>query len=242
MNEILTFIAHYDGNENQIRLPDDEYHHLVRVLRCHNGDEVYVINGKGLYARGKLLLKNKYALVEILHARLIPRPTFEMILLFSPLASREKNEWIIEKAVELQCTKIIFYQSRYSVRHKINYQRLNKVAIAALKQSKNPYLPEMNEKILSFEEAMDLPFENTSKYIAWCEATPENHLLKKLSHPKNSLIVIGPEGGFDPVEIKRAQQSGFEPVSLSGLRLRSETAAIYALSVIHAKIFYDEKT
>jgi 16S rRNA (uracil1498-N3)-methyltransferase len=109
--------------------------------------------------------------------------------------------------------------------------RLDKIALSALKQSGNLYLPEIHTN-LTLSELCKLPV-NGSRFIAHCMTTEKDLLKYRYKKDSDVLILIGPEGDFSDREIDNALLQGFIPVNLGPLRLRSETAAFAAALSIH---------
>jgi 16S rRNA (uracil1498-N3)-methyltransferase len=108
--------------------------------------------------------------------------------------------------------------------------RLQKVLIAAMKQSLKAYLPVLHEPV-KFDSFIQLPFEGR-KFIASCE--PDETISLSTIYPKGTkaLILIGPEGDFSKEEIVNAKKAGFIPISLGKSRLRTETAGVVACHTI----------
>ena len=109
--------------------------------------------------------------------------------------------------------------------------RLEKTAIAAMKQSKQAILPQIDE-ITNFDNFIKQPF-NGQKYIAHCYNNEKNPLTSVYTKGQNVLILIGPEGDFSEKEVEMAINNGFIPVSLGNNRLRTETACLAACHTIH---------
>ncbi|MBL7137659.1 MAG: 16S rRNA (uracil(1498)-N(3))-methyltransferase [Bacteroidales bacterium] len=110
----------------------------------------------------------------------------------------------------------------HSERATVKSERLNKILIAALKQSLKSWLPMLHEP-QPFRELISQEFSG-QKFIAYCETGSEALLQKAYKPGEPVLILIGPEGDFSPEEVEQAKQAGFIPVSLGKSRLRTETA------------------
>jgi len=113
----------------------------------------------------------------------------------------------------------------------IKPERLNKVIIAAMKQSLKAYLPILNPAI-SYKEFVTKNFDS-EKYIAYCSDKYRDNLKDLYKKQKDAVIMIGPEGDFSEVEIDFAIDTGFKPVSLGPERLRTETAALVACHTVN---------
>jgi 16S rRNA (uracil1498-N3)-methyltransferase len=140
-------------------------------------------------------------------------------------------EWFVEKATEIGIDTITFLKCRHSERNHIKLQRLNKIAISAMKQSQKAVLPSINEMI-DFKEFISLSAKGI-KMIAHCLETGKQAIRTIYTPDNDALILIGPEGDFCHDEINAALAAGFVPVSLGESRLRTETAALVACYSIH---------
>ena len=138
----------------------------------------------------------------------------------------------MEKATEIGISQITPIICDRTERIKIKTERLEKLLVAALKQSQQTYLP-----ILSPAEAFDsfvCKQHSAQKYIAYCSETEEiQHLSRHYTPGQDVILLIGPEGDFSPKEIKSAFEQQYVPVSLGKTRLRIETAALYACTCIN---------
>lgn len=215
------------------QLPEIESYHCVKVLRMKSGDEITVTDGRGYFYNCTLIDANpKHSTVNIENRVEIPlKRSFKLHIAFSPTKQMDRNEWFVEKATELGIDKLTPIITSYSERRIIKVDRLRKTAIAAMKQSLQSYLPEIEEPI-KFNDFIKLPFEG-KKYIAHCYDMPKKPLVQDYNKGENALIVIGPEGDFSEEEINEAIKYGFIPVSLGESRLRTETAALSATHSIH---------
>lgn len=125
-------------------------------------------------------------------------------------------------------------ETEHSERRVFKAERSEKIITAALKQSLKAYRPRL-VPLTPFAEAVTRPFDGR-KFIAHCApaASPEGkrYLAETLRPGENALIMIGPEGDFSPAEIELARENGFEEITLGQQRLRTETAAVVATTMV----------
>ena len=147
-------------------------------------------------------------------------------------------EWLVEKAVEIGVGEITLLNCDHSERSFLKTDRLEKLAVSAMKQSLHTLLPEihpavnlsdwLNSHIHTFKHS------HNRRFIAHCEADkPRTPLATALQPGKDTIVLIGPEGDFSEEEIALALECGFQPVSLGPSRLRTETAALYAITAFN---------
>ena len=214
-------------------LPEDESQHCVRVLRLNEGDSIIITDGKGFLYNAILEKAHpKHCLVNITE-RSLQKPLWDntIHIAVAPTKSIDRMEWFVEKATEIGINAITCLRCRHSERREINLNRLNKIAVSAMKQSQKATLPQISEMI-DFNKFISREFAG-QKMIAHCEEN-EKLLMKEVYKPdSNALILIGPEGDFSNEEIKSAISYGFTPISLGKSRLRTETAALVACHTIH---------
>ena len=227
----MQLFYHPDFSKSPFDLPEDESKHMIRVLRKQEGDSLLLIDGKGHEAKGVLMKANpkkcSIAIEKILfHAKTLP---YHLHIAIAPTKQFERMDWFIEKAIEIGIDEISFIETQNSERDKINLERCQKIAISAIKQSKQYWLPQINP-IQKFNDF--IKHHNTSdtcKLIAWCPEDPSHTLVNRLnqSASKNIICLIGPEGDFTEAELKLAKENQYLPVSLGSNILRTETAGVY---------------
>lgn len=223
---------------SQIILNEEESKHCVRVLRLKKSDAVELIDGKGISAIAKIIDDNPkkcYLQIETVNHKPQTR-NYKLHIAVAPTKNFDRMEWFIEKAVEVGVDEISFIRCENSERTKINFERCEKIAISALKQSKQYWLPKIND-VGKFNEVMKGLSNEGIKLVAFCETeiTQTLHtLIPSSTHPQNIVILIGPEGDFTKAEIDLALQHHFKPVSFGENRLRTETAALYACMAVNA--------
>lgn len=211
----------------EMLLDPAESNHCVRVMRYRAGDRIRMIDGKGGCYEAELLNADRKACrVRIVSSErdLQPLP-YQLHIAIAPTKRMDRFEFFVEKATEIGVTSITPIVCQRSERRNMRIDRIEKVAIAAIKQSGKAFLPEIREleKFQSF-----IAHEHTgAKYIAHC-MDGERIELWDAPHAGENWILIGPEGDFTEAETAAAISRGFQPVSLGSYRLRTETAGIFA--------------
>ena len=206
-------------------LNKEESQHCQKVLRKKKNDNIFVTDGLGNFYECKIKEEIKNELkVEILNKKKTKKkPIIELAISFPK--QRIRSEWIIEKATEIGVNIITPIVCEKSERIKINYDRMNKIAISSMKQSLRTYLPIISkmQKFSEFIKKSNLD----QKFIAHCKYDSSKEKIKN-NKKKSSCILIGPEGDFSNKEIILAKKFQFKTVTLNDNRLRTETAAIIA--------------
>lgn len=223
-----------DITENTYTLSEEESKHCVRVLRMNNGDEIELMDGKGSIYKAEIIDNNpKRCTVKIVNTIKTEQRKFQLHIAIAPTKSIDRTEWFLEKATEIGVDELSLLSCQNSERTVIKAERLNKVLISAIKQSKNAYLPQLNELVDFNKFISTTQHFKGQKFIAHCYSNDLTHLKSKYSALENVLILIGPEGDFSLEEVKLAESNGFTSVSLGKNRLRTETAALYACNTIN---------
>ncbi|MCZ2129821.1 MAG: 16S rRNA (uracil(1498)-N(3))-methyltransferase [Bacteroidia bacterium] len=221
--------------EGKLVLSKDELAHCMRVMRKQVGDRIGVLNGKGCLWEAEVELNtNKTGEVKMLaktHAT--PTLNYKFHLAVAPTKSADRIEWLLEKAIETGIHRLTLIYTQRTERKHTNVERLEKIAVAAAKQSGQLLLPEINEsKFLDFIQSC----KAQAKFIAACPDLDGIQPVSALKVQKEICILVGPEGDFTPEEYQNAIQAGFQPISLGKQRFRTETAALMA---VMAKFAYD---
>lgn len=222
-------------NEN-FTLSEDESKHCIRVLRLVTGNQIVLIDGKGGWYNAIITDENpKRCVVKIVEVEQKKGDkNFHLHIAIAPTKNNDRMEWFIEKATETGIDEVSLIECKNSERNTVKTERLEKVAVSAIKQSLKAYLPQINE-LIAFTKFIDsVKNFKGQKYIAHCnEAIGKVHLKTLYTKGEEVLILIGPEGDFTPEEVKLALSNGFKEISLGDSRLRTETAALYCCTVIN---------
>jgi 16S rRNA (uracil1498-N3)-methyltransferase len=215
------------------RLPEDESRHCSKVLRLKEQDPVQLVDGRGTFYSARLAeVGSKHCRVEILEEQKeFNRQPFHIHLAVAPTKNIDRMEWLVEKTTEIGIQEITLLLCQRSERKHVNTDRLEKIAVSAMKQSVKAYLPKIND-LVPFQQFLDTtPPKKT--FIAHLEEH-NRQSLKEVFTPRDTYcVLIGPEGDFSPAEIEMAYARGIRPVTLGTSRLRTETAALVACHTLH---------
>ena len=209
-----------------------ESQHIVRVLRKREGDILWITNGKGYLFQSEITLAHdKGCKVKVLKAtEQKSHRNYYLQLVIAPTKNMDRLEWFAEKATEIGVDEIVPIICEHSERKILKIDRLEKVIIAAMKQSAQYTLPVLREPI-GFAEWVNQPFEG-QRFIAHCEETERQSFQKEIEPRQKVQVFIGPEGDFSTKEIALALQKGIKPVTFGINRLRTETAGVVAVHTV----------
>ena len=228
----------YAPSINDNFLPASEAYHVAKVLRAKPGMSVLVTDGKGSLIQAILteVSSRRVAFQATTTLSVTPR-SYKVRIAVAPTRKPERNEWMLEKLVEFGVDEIFFIKTTHthleSFGRVVNPDRMEKIAISAMKQSGQFFLPEIKTGI-QFEELLALHHHDATGFIAYVpEKATASHLATASCGSSDTLVLIGPEGDFSNEEVQAALNAGFRMVSLGPTRLRTETAAIAACHAIH---------
>jgi 16S rRNA (uracil1498-N3)-methyltransferase len=218
-----------------IPLQDQEFHHLIHVMRAREGDLVEIVNGMGQLAKAVIQsLEKKKAILSLTHV-FTQEPSETALILAQGIPRQNRLDFIAEKCTELGMTELWLFPGTKSEKKDFSENQLERVkgiTIAAMKQCGRLYLPKIKlMPALKQWKCQDLPlmfFGDVSPDVppflfAW------NALSTK---PKQALFCIGPESGFTEEETAAMKSLGACGVSLHPNILRTDTAAIAATTLL----------
>lgn len=210
------------------RLPETESQHCIKVMRLGTGDEIFATDGKGfLYKCRITATSGKRCTVDIIEKSHGERDRDYMLeIAIAPTKNIDRTEWFVEKSTEVGIDKIDFIKCRYSERKEIKCDRIEKIAVAAMKQSLKLHKPALSGMV-DLRDIIKAPFDG-QKFIAHCHGGEKKPLKDACRPGMNTLVLIGPEGDFSIEEVEAAKNAGFIEVTLGNSRLRTETAAVVA--------------
>ncbi len=214
-------------------MPGEESVHISRVLRMKPGDELKVTDGKGAIALATVENPDmKGSTIRLRELSVKERRPFSLHIAVAPTKNIARFEWFLEKATEFGIDRITPVFCDHSERQKLRTDRLEKIVIAAMKQSFNCFLPVISEPV-EFDKLMETGTDHGNRFIAWVDEEPRPHLKDACKRGTDTLILIGPEGDFSKREITLALSRGFRPVSLGSNTLRTETAALASCFIVN---------
>ena len=231
MKEVRYFYVPDAKNNNE--LPQEEATHALRVLRLKSGDDMFIMDGTGNFYHAEVsLATNKKCLYEIKET-LPQNKTWKghIHLAIAPTKNMDRIEWMTEKVTEIGFDELSFLNCAFSERKVLRTERIEKIVVSAVKQSRKPWKPIVNEMI-PFKDFISMPREGR-KFIAHCYQEIEKHDLFDIinKEKENVTILVGPEGDFSIEEVRLAIENGYESISLGQSRLRTETAGLMAVTM-----------
>lgn len=223
--------------ETKHTLPAEEARHCLRVLRMKVGDIINVTDGKGGMFDCRITdigLEN--VTLDIISSDKVKNHWQAPITLaIAPTKNSDRIEWLVEKSVEIGIDNIVLLECEHSERRRMKTERLEKIMISAMKQSLKCHLPQLEDMIPvhEFLHRQHLPQEQL--FIGYCDdSLPRLSFAKAFRPGVPTTIMIGPEGDFSQNEVEEALKAGFRAVSFGDSRLRTETAALFALAGTHS--------
>lgn len=215
-------------------LPESESAHCCRVLRLKEGDEIVVTDGKGGRFKCEILNAHpshtQFLIKEEISIK--SEKNYTLTLAVAPTKNADRMEWMVEKAVEIGVDRIVLLKCKRSERKVMRRERLQKVMIAAMKQSLGTFLPEL-EELIDFKSFINNIRKDTQKFFGYCsEKYPRKEFANELRQGGDVVVMIGPEGDFTEEEVAEAVNAGFIPVTFGEKRLRTETAGVYAVCAV----------
>lgn len=213
----------------------EESKHIIKVLRKKHHDQIALTDGNGKQYQGLLeVIDSKSCGVRISKVTHVPADNYQLHIAIAPTKKMDRLEWFVEKATEIGIHKITPILCQQSERKTVKTERLQKIAVSAMKQSMGAYLPKINP-LTDYKKTLDSIKGFCA--IAHCHKMPKT-LLHQVSTLENEIhVFIGPEGDFTEEEVSYAQAKSVIPVSLGHKRLRTETAALVTcqtIALLHA--------
>jgi 16S rRNA (uracil1498-N3)-methyltransferase len=231
-----------------LSLTGREAHHAQHVLRLRRGEQVQVLDGEGQVLECEVAeLKRGGLELRVVERRSVAALPYR-VTLAQALPKGKLFESIVQKATELGAYRIVPLITQRvvakleqdTVSEKLEKWRL--VAIEAIKQCGSTWLPRIEppetiEQFRSRQSGMELALVGSlggdSRHPGDCFS---NFVSQHGTRPKSVSVAIGPEGDFTPGELAALQLDGAHPITLGPLVLRTDTAAIYCLSIINYEL------
>lgn len=219
-------------------LDAEESAHCVKVLRHREGDQISVIDGEGTFYDCVLLdASPKCATARIVGVQPCwGAHDYVLTMAVCPTKNIDRYEWFAEKATEIGVDRIVPVIGDHSERKVLKTDRLRKILLSATKQSLKGAVPSIDEPVSVREFILSCKDSDALKLIAYCfeeSDAPRRPIMETLGGKKDVVVLIGPEGDFSREEARLAMECGFVPVHLGESRLRTETAAVTAVTAVY---------
>jgi 16S rRNA (uracil1498-N3)-methyltransferase len=222
--------------DDRVSFPGSESQHMLTSLRVRQGQTVTATDGMGKVY--EIIIDQAES--GVVAGRIIESSTIEApgisVVIFHGIVRPSRMDFMVEKCTELGARgffPVLTGRSRGGLSPK-RRERLNRIAIEALKQSQGSYLPEVHDAT-SLQDALSLASQSDQVLVAW-EGEREMTIDKALEKATQKIALwIGPEGGFTDAELSALKRLGGVGFSLGPLRLKTETAAIASTALILAE-------
>ena len=245
----------YFAKNKNLELEDSDYHHIKNVMRMKKDDIIKVVFDNVVYTCKLTSITNKSSF-EIINKEEKDKKDYSVDVAFS-LIKEQKLNYLLQKTTELGAGMLIPINTKRSVvkidkkKESSKIDRWQKICKEASEQSFRSNMPKINE-VLNLQDLIYMDYdlkllcgilslndlvkkEYDLKFF--CSLNKNTKNIKKVLQKNNKcvkiLLVVGPEGGFDPKEEEYLLNNGFVSVSLGNTVLRAETAPVVALSMIN---------
>lgn len=226
----------YFAKNKNLELEDSDYHHIKNVMRMKKDDIIKVVFDNVVYTCKLTSITNKSSF-EIINKEEKDKKGYSVDVAFS-LIKEQKLNYLLQKTTELGAGMLIPINTKRSVvkidkkKESSKIDRWQKICKEASEQSFRSNMPKINE-VLNLQDLIYMDYD--LKLL--CSLNKNTKNIKKVIQKNNKcvkiLLVVGPEGGFDPKEEEYLLNNGFVSVSLGNTVLRAETAPVVALSMIN---------
>lgn len=223
-------------------LPQEEAGHALRVLRLGLGDEFLLADGRGCFYRAIITAATGHRCTYRIEESMPQEPAWmgHLHLAMAPTKLMDRTEWFAEKATEIGFDELTFLDCQFSERRVVKEERIDKILVSAMKQSHKAWKPTLNNMV-RFREFITQEREG-DKFICHCydendieDGGAKPFLFDVIREGVPTTVLVGPEGDFSVEEVRLALQNGYKSVSLGRSRLRTETAALVAVHMMHLK-------
>ncbi len=217
-----------------ISLPDDQAHHALHVMRLRHGEIIEIFDGRGHFAQARAVIQKKHLHFQITGEVNTSAPLLFELHIASAIPKADRSEQLVESASQLGVHTLRWLDCQRSVvkfdDRGRKMEKWRRVAIESAKQCGRNWLLNIDSPI----PVSELIIRCTTPII-FADPRSLTHLMawtQQKTPPRAATMLIGPEGGFSPEEIKTLQASGALAVSLGANILRIETAVAAAAAIM----------
>lgn len=239
MREMPKFFFHKnDISRGQVQLFGEDEKHIKTVLRAREGEELTLCDGEGMDYHCRIASLERGVLLDILSKEVCETEPNIKITLYQGLPKADKMELIIQKCVELGVDRIVAVSTERAIvkldkKEGKKLERWQKIAESAAKQSGRGKIPEVCQKVLKFQEAVEEGAGLDGALIPYEKEREKGIRTFVQGFQGESIgVFIGPEGGFSEEEIALARGKGITPITLGKRILRTETAGMTTVAIL----------
>jgi 16S rRNA (uracil1498-N3)-methyltransferase len=226
-----------------LKIEGDEVKHIRKVLRLKTGDGILVFDGLGKELEGTIIEERLSSIViRIQNIFSSERDSPLEVTLAQSLLKGEKMDYLIQKATELGVKEIIPFFSSRSVpfleksRKLKRHHRWEKIAVEASKQCGRGVVPKI-EFLQDYSDMLQMASTEDLRLILWeRDGVKLKEVFERSKEKRKIFFIIGPEGGFNQLEVDETKKAGFTPVTLGRRILRAETASLCFLSILQYEL------
>jgi 16S rRNA (uracil1498-N3)-methyltransferase len=223
--------------DTTVELPADTAAHMVRVLRARSGDALILFNGDGSEYQGSIeTIRGTRVTVSLTQGRLVDRESPLRVTLVQAIPRGDRMDFVIQKATELGVARIVPVLSSRSVvrlnerQYESKLEHWRGVAVSACEQCGRNRIPDIVPP-LELLDHLGAPSEIGVRWVL----DPESAASPAVEAPAQIEVTIGPEGGFSPPELDAMHLAGLRGIRLGPRVLRTETAALAALTYLQIR-------
>jgi 16S rRNA (uracil1498-N3)-methyltransferase len=218
-----------ETRSGEFAIEGDEAHYLSRVVRVRVGERISATDGRGLVATLEVVGTG-----ASLRLRELARERFERthrLEIWCGAPEGDRADWLVEKLGELGVAALVPLECSRGrwARARARVERWERLAVAALRQSRSPWRLEVSPP-RTLPEAFAAAGAGSTKWLCQMGGPPVSGADLR-ARPGVSIVAIGPSSGFDTQELKLLSEQGFDPMGLGRSRLRTETAALAVASL-----------
>ena len=189
-------ILFYQPDIHQHALDAEESRHCIKVLRKQVGDLIHIVDGKGMFYESKITESNaQQCQFEVLRRWQEPPKNYHVHIAIAPTKNLDRTEWLVEKAVEVGVDAISFIQCAHSERRVLKLDRIEKKAVAAMKQAQRATLPLLHP-LIPLSTFLQQTDPEAQRFMAYVDPSNSLHLFQAAEPHRRYVVLIGPEGGF----------------------------------------------
>lgn len=218
-------------NTARLNLSEEEAKHALQVKRLKTDSSICLVNGSGIKATASIVEVNRrQCICEVKSCEQIAPPKAQALTVAISTIRPNRMDFVVEKLSEMGIGHIQFLHTEYTNIRTFKEKHLNKIAVSAMKQSRQAWLTNIGAP-MALSEWLQQSETTELKAIAHLhhQTTPISELAKATN---SRALLIGPEGGFSESEVESSVRAGFSPILLGDTILRAETAAVVGAALL----------